>query len=51
MEEEKQQERYKIILGIDPAFKNCGFGILNSKDCSYIDSYVEKLRPDVQKLT
>ena len=34
------------MLGIDPAFKNCGYGLIDSQNMAYIDSYVEWIRPE-----
>lgn len=40
-----------VMLGIDPAFKKCGFGIISMEDGRYIHSFQREMRPYDQKLT
>lgn len=43
-------EKQKVILGIDPAWKKCGFGVISLDTGKYIDSFQVPLKPD-RKMT
>ena len=43
-------EKQKVILGIDPAWKKCGFGIIALDTGKYIESFQLALKPD-RKMT
>ena len=43
-------EKQKVILGIDPAWKKCGFGVISLDTGKYIDSFQLALKPD-RKMT
>lgn len=36
--EEQPAQKIKCILGIDPAFKNCGFGLIEQTTGKYVAS-------------
>ena len=40
-----------VILGIDPAFKKCGFGLIGLEKGEYVHSFQSEMRPYEKKLT